>query len=167
MSSPSCVHDFMLFKTFFIVRCTVLRGSPDFESVACVQNDGVSKSLTGQTILPTQANSIQAFSLDEVGYRLAFHLARVGWVGSGWHEPIKLKFSLNSSKVFHRLATSANSSQVILLFLGDCPVVVRELNGFLASWLDLAEPFGHPPMQVLNFARVGTLAYYEPCPIKS
>ena len=85
-------------------------------------------------------------------------------LGSRWMELdrvgmnlIKLKFSPNSSQVFHRLATSANSSQVVLLLLGVCAVVVRQLNGFLANWVDLAVSFGHLPMQVLicNLARVG------------
>ena len=45
----------------------------------------------------------------------------------------KLKFSPNSSQVFHHLATSANSRQSVLLLLGDCLVVVRQSNGFLQA----------------------------------
>ena len=44
---------------------------------------------------------------------------------------IKVKFSPNSSQVFHRLATSANSHQVVLLLLCAYAVVFRQLNGFL------------------------------------
>ena len=48
---------------------------------------------------------------DGVRYRLAIHLA---WVGLNWWSS---KFTPNSSRVFHRLATSANSNsrQVVLL----------------------------------------------------
>ena len=63
---------------------------------------------------------------DGFGYRLATHLA---WVGSSWIESglnlMKLKFSPNASQVFHRLATSANSSQLE----PSCFVIVRWLRG--------------------------------------
>ena len=99
----------------------------------------------GQTLLPTQANSSQVFNFDRVGCRLTTHLDGVGL------NLIKFKCSPNSSKVFDCLATWANSSQVVLLLSCDCAVVVRPLNGLLVSWLDLAVPFGHPPMQVSIF----------------
>ena len=76
----------------------------------------------GQTVLPTQANSSQVHNFDGVGYRLAptwLELDRVGL------NLIKLKFSPNSRQVFHRLATSANSSQLSPSFY----VVVRWLRG--------------------------------------
>ena len=94
--------------------------------------------------LPNGAsNSSQVFTLDGAGYRLATHMARVG-VGLNL---IKLKFSPNSSHIFLRLATSANFLQVVLLLLCEYAFIFRQLSGFLASWLDLAVPFGHPPMQ--------------------
>ena len=99
-----------------------------------------------QTVLPIQANSTsQVLNLDGSGYRLATHLIRVGL---SWLEfdQAQIVAHSNSSQVFLRLA---NSSQVVLLLLGDCVVIVRHLNGFLVSWLDLAAPFGRPPMQVL------------------
>ena len=81
------------------------------------------------------------------GHPLGLPLARVGL------NLIKLKFSPNSSQlsqVFHRLATSANSRQIVLLLLlCDYAVAFRQFNGFLANWLDLAVSFGHSPMQVL------------------
>ena len=78
-------------------------------------------------MLPTQGNSAsQVFNLVQVGCRLVAHLARVG------SNLAKLKRLPNSSHVFHRLANSANSRHV-LLFLGNCAVVVRQSNGFLPS----------------------------------
>ena len=63
---------------------------------------------------------------------------------------IKLKVSPNSSQVFYRLAPSANFRQVGMFLLGERAVVVRHaMNDFLASWLDLALPFGYLLMQVL------------------
>ena len=65
-----------------------------------------------------------------------------------------------SSHVFHRLATSANSSQLS----PSCFLIVMWLRGriqsfewFLVSWLDLAVPFSHPPCKFwfFNLARVG------------
>ena len=46
---------------------------------------------------------------------------------------IKFKFLPNSSEVFHRLPTQANSCLVVLLFLCDYAVVVRQLNGSLRA----------------------------------
>ena len=73
-----------------------------------------------------RANSRQVVNLDGVGYRLATHLARVGcsWIELAWIL-IRLKVSPNSSHVFHRLAYSTTSSQVVLQLLGGCAVVVR------------------------------------------
>ena len=55
--------------------------------------------------------------------------------------------------------TRANSSQVVLLLLDGCVVVVRQLNGFRANWLYLAVPFGHPSRRCkfwfCNLVRVG------------
>ena len=80
----------------------------------------------GQTVLPTQANSSQVHNFDGVGYRLATHLA---WVGLNL---IKLKFSPNSSQLFHRLATSANSSQLS----PSCFVIVMWLRGRMQTiWM--------------------------------
>ena len=60
--------------------------------------------------------------------------------------PTRARFST----VWLLRSTQANSCQAVLLLrIGDCAIVVRQLNSFLASWLDLAVPFGHPPMQVL------------------
>ena len=100
----------------------------------------------GQTVLPAQATSSQFFHLDGVGCRLATHFARVG---RGWIELAWIRSSSNlrptpASRVFHCLATSANSNQVVLLLLGDCAVVVRQLKGFLESWLRLASTVWPP-----------------------
>ena len=92
---------------------------------------------------PTRAKFTTSLELGIVWPPTWLELARVGL------NLIKLKFSPNSSQVFHRLATSANYNQVVLLLLSDYVVVFRQLNGFVASWLDLAVSFGHPPMQVL------------------
>ena len=97
----------------------------------------------GQTALRTQANTGKVFNLVQVGYRLTTYLA--GVESTFLLNLIKLKFSPNSTQVFYRLATSANSSQLVLLLLGDCVVVGRQLNGFLASWLDLTVTFRHQP----------------------
>ena len=103
----------------------------------------------GQTILPTQANLSQvSHNVGGIGYRLSTHLPRGG---SSWlaFDQAQIFAQLESS--FHRLA---NSSQLSL----SCFVIVMWLRGriqtiewFLVSWLDLAVPFGHPPMQVLIF----------------
>ena len=58
---------------------------------------------------PTQANSSQVSNLDGIGYSLATHLDRFGL------NLMKLKCSPNSSQVFQRLGTSANSRQIDLL----------------------------------------------------
>ena len=57
--------------------------------------------------------------------------------------------------------TGASSSCFVIIGLY-CADVVRQLNGFLASWLDLAVPFGHSPMQVwfwLELAWVGSTVW--------
>ena len=102
--------------------------------------------------LPTQANSSQVHNFDGVGYRLATHLACVGL------NLIKLKFSPNSCQVFHRLATLANSRQVVLSLLCDYAVVFRQLNGFLQAgstwWYRLATR--RCKFWFWNLARVGS-----------
>ena len=97
---------------------------------------------------PTRAKFTTSMELGIVWPPTWLELARVG---STWLDLIKLKFSLNSSQVFHSLATSINSSQLS----PSCFVIVLWLRGrlktikwFLASWLDLAVSFGHPPMHV-------------------
>ena len=92
---------------------------------------------------PTRAKLTAWMELGIVWPPTWLELARVGL------KLIKLKFSPNSSHVFHRLATSAYSTEVVLALLCDYAVVFKQLNGFLASCLDLAVSFGHPPMQVL------------------
>ena len=78
-------------------------------------------------------------------------------VGLNW---IKLKFSPNSSDVFHRLAASANSSQLS----PSCFVIVlwprgriQTIEWFLASWLDLVVRLATHPCKFwfCNLARVG------------
>ena len=80
----------------------------------------------GQTVLPTPANSSQFFNLARVGYLLATYLARADL-------NLSKVISPKPSHVFLRLATSANSCQVVLLLLGDCLVVVRQLMVFLLA----------------------------------
>ena len=94
---------------------------------------------------PTRAKFTTSMELGIIWSPTWLELAQVGL------NLIKLKFSPNLSQVFHRLATLANLSQVVLLSLGDWAVVVRQLNGFLVSGLDLAVPFGHSTDASLNF----------------
>ena len=70
---------------------------------------------------------------------------------------IKLKFSPNSSRVFHRLATSANSRQVVLLLLCDYAAVFRQLHGFLRSDSTWRSRLATRPCKFwfCNLARVG------------
>ena len=111
---------------------------------------------------PTRAKFTTSMELGIVWPPTWLELDRVGL------NLIKLKFSPNSSHVFHRLATSANSSQ----FSPSCFVIVMWLRGriqtverFLANWPDLTVPFGHPPMQFwfCNLARVGLSWEYRLC----
>ena len=112
------------------------------------------KALAKQSsqLKPTRAKFTALMELGIVWPPTWLELSRVGL------NLIKLKFSPNSIQVFHRLAISANSRQVVLFLLRDYAVVFRQLNGFLqagSTWrYRLA--FGHPPMQVLILlARVG------------
>ena len=104
---------------------------------------------------PTRAKFTTSMELGIVWPPTCLELARVR---------IELKFWPNSSQVFHRLATSANSSQlspscfVIVMYY---VVVFRQFEWFLASWLDLAVWFGHRADASFDFvtwfelARVG------------
>ena len=81
------------------------------------------------------------------------------WIELAWiwsnssFRPTRAKFSAvwppqrNSSQL-------SPSCFVIVMWLR---ARIQTIKLFLASWLDLAVPFGHPPMQVLicNLARVG------------
>ena len=80
-------------------------------------------------------NSSQLQSNCQLGYS----------VGSSWIDPTRAKFST----LWPPRLTRAHFRQVVLLLLGNCAVVVGQLNSFLASWLGFSVPFGHPPMQVL------------------
>ena len=99
---------------------------------------------------PTRAKFTTSMELGIVWTTTWFELARVG---SSW-------LSANSNQVFHRLATSANSSQlsqVVLLLLCDYVVVFRQLNGFLRAgstwWYRLATR--QCKFWFCNLARVG------------
>ena len=61
-------------------------------------------------------------------------------------------------------STRANNRQVVLLLLSDSAVAVRQLDGFLASWLD-SVPFGHSCRSKLwfcNLAQVGSTVWPKP-----
>ena len=129
----------------------------------------------------TSQLSSQVHNFDGVGYRLAPHLAPISF------KLMKLKFAPNSSQVFHHLATSANSPQVVLLLLCDHAVVLRQLNGFLQAgstwryrlatrrckfwfcnspWLELGVPFGQDfrlGYQQLTRQSGGNRAYPDLC----
>ena len=108
----------------------------------------LSKALAKRSsqLTPTRAKFTTSMELVIVWPPTWFVLARVGL------NFIKLKFSPNLSRIFHRLATSAtqaNYRQVLLFLLCDYAIVFKQLNGFLEKWLDLAVPFGDLPTQVL------------------
>ena len=92
---------------------------------------------------PNSSQLSQVSDLVQVGSHLATHLA---WVGLSC-----LEFAFYQARIFTQLSQVfhclANLSQILLL-LGDCTVIVRQLNGFLESWLSVAVLFGHPPVQV-------------------
>ena len=78
----------------------------------------------GQTVLQTQANLVQ------IGHRLTTHLDRVACICS------RLRFRSTRttfSTVWPPRPTRANSRQVVLLWLGHCTVVVKQLHVFLRA----------------------------------
>ena len=103
------------------------------------------------------------------------HPCNIAWVGLSWIELAWIWSSSNfhptQAKPFHHLVTSANTSQlkpscfVIVGWLCSCS---QTIEWFLASWLNLAVPFGHPLMQVLiivtwlKLAWVGSTIWLRP-----
>ena len=94
----------------------------------------------GQTVLPTSTNSSQVTTSMELG---------IVWPPT-WLELASMWSSSNLTTVWPPDPTQAQLSP-------SCFVIVRWQRGrsqtvywFLASWLDLAVPFGHPTMQVLT-----------------
>ena len=100
---------------------------------------------------PNSGQSSQVHNFDGVGYRITptwLELARVG------SKLIKLKFSPNLRHVFHRLATSANSSQL----KPSSVVIVMWLRGYvtkLARLGGIVWPPADAELWFCNFARVG------------
>ena len=111
-----------------------------------------------QLLKPTRAKF--ATSMISFGHPLGLGWLKLDRVGLNLIKAQIFAQLSPSFQVFHvwpPLPTQANSRQVALLLLCEYAVVFRQLNGFLASWLDLAVPFGQPPMQVwfCNLVRVG------------
>ena len=123
------------------------------------QSTVVEKTIEDVTFVPGlkpwpngTANSGQVFNLMELGIVSPPTWLELAGVGSSW---LEWWSSSNCRHVFHRLATSANSRQVVLLLLGDFAVVVGKLNGFLASWLSTWRGYRRCKFWFSNLARVG------------
>ena len=106
----------------------------------------------GQRVLPTQANSSQVHNFDGVGIVWPPTWLELARVGSSWLEFDQAQIFAQLEPSFppfgHHSILKPTLAKLFWVGMWLC-VHIPTSEWFLASWLDLAVPFGHPPMQVL------------------